>query len=331
MNVLADSLAKAYWNQTNGQSLQPPFYVEDPQSWTVWHGSRRLSQWNRKVLESLCQGPQLERHWVDSGRIPASLISSIDWVNCGSAIRELGLHQQLAIPKWASRTLPTQSLLHRRGQVTSPTCLQCDAPETLKHLFRCRGDGARKTWSNHFADVRQFLRRYPTAPSIRKILLARLKSLSLDRPPSNARITDPCLRNTVSVQDALGWDSLLMGLPATGWVECQQRYLDSIKSRRSGRRWLIELLRKLWAISWDLWRTRCRLKYAPDSSHTDAVHDALNFKISMEFTEGYDDWRPEDQYLFSQPLAELLQESVPVKEQWLRAVRTIRERNTRRG
>jgi hypothetical protein len=40
------------------------------------------------------------------------------------------------------------------------------------------------------------------------------------------------------------------------WTEIQQHYYSLIHSRRSGRRWTIELIKRLWQIAWDIWQHR---------------------------------------------------------------------------
>jgi hypothetical protein len=41
-----------------------------------------------------------------------------------------------------------------------------------------------------------------------------------------------------------------------GWAEVQDTYYRHIGSQRSGKRWLIALINKVWLTSWDLWEDR---------------------------------------------------------------------------
>jgi hypothetical protein len=40
------------------------------------------------------------------------------------------------------------------------------------------------------------------------------------------------------------------------WAVLQQRYYDSIRSQKTGKRWVVASLKKLWAVAWDLWELR---------------------------------------------------------------------------
>jgi hypothetical protein len=48
LNVEMDSLAKAYWNETNSSAL--PFYMRSTFGWGLWIGERKLSSWDRQSL-----------------------------------------------------------------------------------------------------------------------------------------------------------------------------------------------------------------------------------------------------------------------------------------
>lgn len=54
-------------------------------------------------------------------------------------------------------------------------------------------------------------------------------------------------------QNQIGWDHILEGCFAAKWVEHQQQFYASINSKRSGLRWLIAIIKKLWDVAWDLW------------------------------------------------------------------------------
>ena len=48
----------------------------------------------------------------------------------------------------------------------------------------------------------------------------------------------------------------LNGLLSAQWEATQQLYFRHIKSRKSGRTWVIALIKKLWQVSWDMWDHR---------------------------------------------------------------------------
>lgn len=40
------------------------------------------------------------------------------------------------------------------------------------------------------------------------------------------------------------------------WAQAQQAYYLLIKSRHTGKQWVVALLKKFWDIAWDLWEHR---------------------------------------------------------------------------
>jgi len=45
---------------------------------------------------------------------------------------------------------------------------------------------------------------------------------------------------------------MLEGRLRLEWESLQQAYLDSIKSRETGKIWVTKLIKNLWMIAWDL-------------------------------------------------------------------------------
>jgi hypothetical protein len=70
------------------------------------------------------------------------------------------------------------------------------------------------------------------------------------------------LRAAIEAQSSLGWQALLEGCVASDWAAIQQKYYEWIGSRRSGRRWVSMLIRKLWEVAWDLWEHRNGIVHA---------------------------------------------------------------------
>ena len=66
----------------------------------------------------------------------------------------------------------------------------------------------------------------------------------------------PGLRAAVNAQDDMGWNAAFEGRWHHDWAAVQQRYYEYIGSRRTGKRWLIAVITKLWDVAWDLWIDR---------------------------------------------------------------------------
>jgi hypothetical protein len=60
----------------------------------------------------------------------------------------------------------------------------------------------------------------------------------------------------LSDQQVIGGRRFFEGWVVKSWTDIQQHYYSLIHSRRSGRRWTIELIKRLWQIAWDIWQHR---------------------------------------------------------------------------
>jgi hypothetical protein len=110
------------------------------------------------------------------------------------------------------------------------------------------------------------MRKIATAPELQQVMLKRIRHWRLHQ--HHVPMTEPVpdafgLREAVSAQDAIGWYNHLLGRLSKQWSDVQARYLESIQSRSSGRRWTIAILEKLWDISWDMWEQRNKIAHDP--------------------------------------------------------------------
>ena len=49
---------------------------------------------------------------------------------------------------------------------------------------------------------------------------------------------------------------MIMGLHSREWERIQADHFKAQGSLRSGRRWVVELIKKLWNTAWDMWMFR---------------------------------------------------------------------------
>jgi len=57
-------------------------------------------------------------------------------------------------------------------------------------------------------------------------------------------------------QGILGWDVALDGWLSIEWRAQQETYWSSWQWKKSSKRWVSELIKKLWNVSWDMWDHR---------------------------------------------------------------------------
>ena len=98
---------------------------------------------------------------------------------------------------------------------------------------------------------------------------------------------------TFKTQLLLGWEALLFGCIASPLIISQQCHYTSLKSRKTGVRWGIQLVDKLWNIIYQLWthRNKClhdteiiNQNSGRDQLKTAIIHEhALGIKTSLQF------------------------------------------------
>jgi hypothetical protein len=164
--------------------------------------------------------------------------------------------------------------------------------------------------------LRTWLEEQYTDPNLIEVLLTYLDSWRNDLPfiPPAADLIE-----LVNSQTAIGWNGPFEGWFSVHWSVAQQDYLSSIRSRQSGRRWLISLIKKLWDVSWDFW-AHCN-GVVHNHAQTLPAADLVQLDRSVACT--YQDLlqcsvsRPIHQLTFL-PLRNILAKDVRYKTVWLR-------------
>jgi hypothetical protein len=161
-------------------------------------------------------------------------------------------------------------------QRSSSKCPRCEAPvEDAAHVWRCPQREAKAVWEQPIDGLREWMLKQKMHPAIRRIICERLLPWHSGNPSQAQPEAIPFLRSVVSTQDALGWQPLLQGGLAFEWQFAQQSYFKSLRSKKSGRRWVSALVRKLWTVAWDQWEHRNSILHERDSTkhHTLITQD----------------------------------------------------------
>ena len=117
---------------------------------------------------------------------------------------------------------------------------------------------------------------------------------------------------------------------AKDWEYAQDSHYKWCKSRRSGRRWTISLIQKLWDIAWDLWENRNDMLYAKENA--EALHgmDAVDDDIRRHFQRGPVGLLPNDRALLSGSVNDVLSAPIFYRQRWLLRMDNARSRANRR-
>ena len=134
---------------------------------------------------------------------------------------------------------------------------------------------------------------------------------------------DSNMRKAVKEQATLGWDQFLLGRISNKWSPIQSRHYKRIHSRRTGERWAINLIIKIWEFHWSMWNHR------NECLHGTGNHEILGSKhlekeIATELKKGCALLQPTEKYLFSLTMKQVREWSALRKKKWLRTVQAAR-------
>jgi hypothetical protein len=177
----------------------------------------------------------------------------------------------------------------------------------------------------HIVKLDEWLQDHETQPDIRRELINGMKAWSVGTVRRTFYNTPTQIQEVLLHQDAIGWTNLLEGCMDVGWTETQASYYKMIGSRRSGLRWTVAVIKKLWDVAWDLWEQRNGFLH--DAEYQATLHDtaSLDTEIRFHFRQGASHLPQRVQYLFEGSLTELLTTSVRHRQKWLKSVVAARE------
>jgi hypothetical protein len=72
---------------------------------------------------------------------------------------------------------------------------------------------------------------------------------------------------------------LLEGWVHQDWQSIQQKYYSNLGSQRTGKCWVIALLKKSWDIAWDLWQHRNQILHEQENAVTAQYMQSMDRQV----------------------------------------------------
>jgi hypothetical protein len=279
LNIYADKQAKGYLRQAAEQVERRYRIYGEP--WSLWTEEGKISSEVGKALIEHIDGKRIKKYWTKKGIFGEGTVSDVDWEAVHHAARNSTQSRRTWISKHTSGHCGTNKMMKRWNQRETSVCPRCpEEVEDSNHVWLCRGADADQEWSKSIGVFREALtEELETMPEIVIIICEQLErwrfgdEAEVGTEESIEEIQD--LGDVVERQNRLGWRSFLEGRPAVGWSKVQERWFEKIgKPRRSGKRWLSAVIRKMQNVAWDLWQHRNQV-----------VHDGVNGSIIQDMRE----------------------------------------------
>jgi len=133
----------------------------------------------------------------------------------------------------------------------SDSCPRCGMVEDAAHVWQCKGPGTEELWTKALGEIEVLLVKLETDPTITFVIMSYLRSW---RTGEGIVYDAPIyFQQLLHDQQLVGWGRFFEGWLVKDWSILQQRYYSITRSRRTGHRWTIAILKKLWDTAWDLW------------------------------------------------------------------------------
>lgn len=117
---------------------------------------------------------------------------------------------------------------------------------------------------------------------------------------------------------------MLEGWASFEWSIAQQEYYKLIGSLKSGKRWMIALIKKLWLIAWDMWEHRNGILHEKENTQVMTQERHLNNKVAKLYSDAIQFLSlSEDSYMLSIPISQLLQKPILYIKTWLETAQTV--------
>lgn len=280
LNVDCDKGAKAL---ARVPPATPPMQVAT-ELWTISVRGVQLVNEIEPALRKAIHDPVLLDYWHRHDLLSAEHHNSIDWAALQHAMRNTKHCRQ----KWVSKTFAEEcgigTKLVEWNYRDSAQCALCGAPqEDIEHMLHCPHPSVTDKWDKSMAKLNTFLQEQKTEDALREAILDMLKGWQSN---PHRYLYSLEFDNIFAKQNQIGWKNFMFGFMAKEWSQAQQSYYESIASRRTGKRWVSALIRKLWDIAWDLWDHRNTQIHRP--GQLDAYEDTttLDMNVRTEFALG---------------------------------------------
>ena len=225
-------------------------------------------------------------------------------------------------------------MMKRWGFRSDDSCPRCKSPEeTSSHVILCPHPSVSKLWLEQLELLKTWLKVQKTKGDIIATIIRNLKKLRQNGGIYGHHYKDRTVQLANRTQEKIGWDQFMLGRITKQWANIQEQHYQNTKSRRTGKRWAINLLKEIWNIHWILWNHR------NEALHSSGNHIVLGSRrfdkeILRELKKGCALLHSTEKYLFAVTMDDVKDWTANRKQKWLQTVlaarysSSIRHQNT---
>ena len=332
LNVECDLYAKEFWTECTANGTAPAKAVLE---YTIplgispiyLHGTRVVKNLLRDLRESI-EGGRIAAYWINKKkRFTAAGYFRVDWPAVKTAIESVPLRRRQWVSKFQSGFCATGRMMKLWRQRLIDTCPRCGAAvEQPTHILCCPSASAVTTWEKSLLRLKEWMTLEKTCPDISRLLLhalAQWRATQLVTPLTSYDF-DAMPRLFID-QERIGWGNVLGGCLSVEWAAIQDSYYKWLGIKKTGLRWVSQLIQQLWNVAWDQWEDRNGIIHGTPLGDDLNGAVSLNAAIQAECTLGSQQLPPHVKRTFPQDVNTLLNAPLFDRKCWLVLVRAARE------
>jgi hypothetical protein len=280
--------------------------------WSVWIGPKKISKDLSSTIYDIVHATEAKDYWLSKDRVPHDTYDSNNWDALHKAMEESPRSRRIFIMKHSAGMCGVGKFMHRWKERDNPNCPRCGQFEDAPHVWLCKGCDTNSVWTSSLDKLQDWMTSVQTDPDIQDAIINYLDSWRNDTTPPNP---PPHIDDLLQAQTTLGWRMFFKGWIPVSWEETQQAYYNLVRSRRTGRRWTISLIKKLWDVAWDLWDHRNGILHHTENPLAAEEMHRVDQSLRTSFMSlSQNSLSPCDQYLLRLPLHQLLEKDFSFKK-----------------
>jgi hypothetical protein len=246
LNEEMDIKCKEFWEISQGQEA-----VWFNNEWNVWIQQSKITSNLTATIRSHCSIIRAEKYWTKK---IGNKIDDVDWEGTKVAMKGIKQHRQQWITKHISGFCSVGRMAKRVGLRDTDKCPRCQQEETAEHVWTCQHVEVTHIWEERMEELKRILGQMLTPTPI---ISAVVDGLTGWRNGVDVQYNSRTTAGHLGIeQTTLGWKHFFEGRLHYQWRRQMEEYYTTIRERKTGKRWVSALIRKLWEIAWDLWEHR---------------------------------------------------------------------------
>ena len=264
--------------------------------------------------------------WVHKKRITPQSSQDIHWAVTQSVMNEASFAMKKFMSKWVTGQFSVGKVMEQRKARATNCCPRCfEQIEDALHVLQCPHPSADEEWDRLVSTLQNWMRTADTHPSIRvgisQVLWHYRSTESEDRESYIPTMICDSVRNCFIRQAQLTWTQFLQGFLSTEWADTQQRYYRAKGSRKTGRRWAVNLSKQLWWIIFGMWNHRNQEMFSEGKVNQLSGEEMLKRAIQRELATGLQGLSPIYSNYFRTDTRRMFKKPVTYMKQWLVIIR----------